>query len=365
MQFRVGVMFLATFIIVGILLVMFGKLPDYVGYNSVQIQFDNAGGIAKGTPIRKSGILIGRVKDVQLTQDDSKVLVTADIQKDKTIYQNEVCTISRDLLGDTALVFATPKESAFPRHPIDPDVIIKGEINNDPTGLIRALDAPIKRVENTGDALTAASGQLEKAAKRVEDILDKKTEQNVKSVLDDAAASLSAIRKILGDQDNQQKLTEAMQKLPKTLDNMNNTFEATNDTLRKFTTPAADGKTPVERMVSTIDMAERTMRKFSEPAREGEMAPVDQIAKSMENINEITSVVRSVLERMEDGEGTLGAMMKDRQLYDRLNRTAKNLEDITYKLKPIIDDARVFSDKIARHPGSIVRDAVKPGVGIK
>ncbi len=57
--------------------------------------------------------------------------------------------------------------------------------------------------------------------------------------------------------------------------------------------------------------------------------------------------------------------MNDRQLYDRLNRAAKNIEEVSRELKPIIDDARVFSDKIARHPGVIVRDAMKPGVGIK
>ena len=39
--------------------------------------------------MRKSGILIGRVTDVQLTDSDSKVLVTLDIQADKKIYQNE------------------------------------------------------------------------------------------------------------------------------------------------------------------------------------------------------------------------------------------------------------------------------------
>ena len=54
--------------------------------------------------MRKSGVLIGRVTDVQLTDDDPKVLVTAG-STDKTIYQNEVCYITRDLLGDTAMSF--------------------------------------------------------------------------------------------------------------------------------------------------------------------------------------------------------------------------------------------------------------------
>ena len=57
--------------------------------------------------------------------------------------------------------------------------------------------------------------------------------------------------------------------------------------------------------------------------------------------------------------------MNDRQLYNRLNRAARNIEDISQDLKPIVDDARVFSDKVSRHPGVIIRDAVKPGVGLK
>ena len=106
MQFRVGVMFLATFIITGILLVMFGKLPTLMGrYYPIQIRFDYAGCVTKDTPVRKSGILIGRFKDVRLTDHDSKVLVTAEIQADKTIYQNEDCCITGDLMGNTWLTF--------------------------------------------------------------------------------------------------------------------------------------------------------------------------------------------------------------------------------------------------------------------
>ena len=69
--------------------------------------------------------------------------------------------------------------------------------------------------------------------------------------------------------------------------------------------------------------------------------------------------------RIDSGDGTIGALMKDRELYDRLNRTVRNANELTEKLKPILDDARVFSDKVARHPGSIIRDAVKPGPGLK
>jgi len=86
MQFRVGVVFLATFLITAILLGMFGKLPTMMGRNyTLQVRFDYAGGVTKGTPVRKSGVLIGKVSNVRLTDHDSKVLVSIDIQSDKTV----------------------------------------------------------------------------------------------------------------------------------------------------------------------------------------------------------------------------------------------------------------------------------------
>jgi len=368
MQFRVGVMVLGILIITAILLVMFGKLPNLIpgSYYTLQIQFDYAAGVAKDTPVRKSGILIGRVADVRLSDRDEKVLVTLSIEGNKNVYRNEECYITRDLLGDTALAFIPNPRLPGAGKPIDRNKTIDGRVSDDPTGLKRALSEPIDTVTNTGRALTSASKQLGAAAKRVEDILNEDTEQDVHSILRDAAKSLKTFQQMLGDEENQKKLAEAVRKLPGTLDSMNRTFQATDETLRSFTQRSGpDGKTPVERMVQTIEMTERTLRKFSESQDPDKPAPADQIAKAMENIGEITTLMRTIMGRIERGDGSLGALLNDRQLYNRLNHAARNIEQVTQQLKPIVADARVISDKVARHPGVIIRDAVKPGVGIK
>ncbi len=210
-----------------------------------------------------------------------------------------------------------------------------------------------------------ASQELGKAAKRVEDILNPDAQKDFQEVLHDAAESLKVIQGVLGDEETRAKFTKALKQLPDTLENMNHTFQTTDETLRKFSKPSSvDGKTPVERIIGTIEMTEQTLSRFSQPAH-GKPAPVDQIAKAMDDLGEVASLVRSVVSRIDQGEGSLGALLNDRQLYDRLNHTARNLEEISQRLKPIVDDARVISDKIARHPGEILRDAVKPGPGIK
>jgi phospholipid/cholesterol/gamma-HCH transport system substrate-binding protein len=365
-QFRVGAMVLGTLIITAILLVMFGKLPKLIATYPVQVRFDNAGGVTKGTPVRKSGMLIGRVADVELTDNDEKVLVTLEIQSGKTIYQNEEAFITRDLLGDTALVFIPSLDKRLRHVPVERDAILTGRVSDDPTGLKRALQGPINTVQETGEALTAASKKLGEAAERVEKILNEDAQRDVRDILHDAAKSLKVVQKVLGDEENQSKLADALSKLPNTLESMNRTFVATDETLRKFTERSGpEKKTAIERMVGTIEMTERTLRKFSETGESGQPAPADQIASAMENIGEITKLMRSIMERIDNGEGSVGKLLNDPELYERLSKSAKNIEQITRELRPIVADAGVFMDKAARHPGVIVRDAVKPGVGIK
>jgi phospholipid/cholesterol/gamma-HCH transport system substrate-binding protein len=366
MQFRVGAMFLGALLVTAILLLMFGKLPRLIGTYPVQVRFDYAGGVSSGTPVRKSGVLIGKVGRVQLTDNDEKVLITLEIQSDKSIYRNEDCYITRDLLGDTALTFIPDPKKPGAGERVQSDVQLEGKFSDDPTGLKRALSEPINTVTDTGRALTAASLKLEKAAESVNKILDADTQRDVKDILHDAASSLSTLRKMLGNEENQAKLSEAVQQLPDTLRSMNRTFQATDKTLQEFTQRSpTDGKTPIERMVGTIELTERTLRKFSESAEPGKPAPADQIAYAMENIGEITNLMRTIMSRIEQGDGSLGALLNDRQLYDRLNRAARNVEQVSRDLKPIVDDARVISDKVSRHPGVILRDAIKPGIGIK
>ena len=144
-----------------------------------------------------------------------------------------------------------------------------------------------------------------------------------------------------------------MQKLPDTLDNMNRTFNKANDSLARVHRPTGpDKKSPVERMVNTINMTERTLRKFSEPSADGQPAPADQIAKAMENISEITRSMRSIMCRIDQGEGSFGRLLNDRQLYDRINCAAtEHRASQPASSNRSSTTPGCSSDKVARHPG--------------
>ena len=364
MQLYVGLMFLGTLIITIFVLWIFGKLPTWTTTYPVQVRFDYAPGVSTGTPVRKSGVRIGSVESVRLAEDDASVLVTVRIQSDKKIYRDEECCLTRDLLGDTALSFIPSEHKPAVRELVTPNTVLDGQISEDPTGLKRALSGPIGTVQNTGLALSAASDELRRAARNVNHILDAEKDR-IHEVLENSAVAMGGLSKVLGDKDNQRRLADAMKRLPDTLDNMNATFRAAKDSLETFSKPGRDNKSTVQHMADTIEMIERTLRKFSVESEDGRPAPSDQIAAAMQDIGVIAMKLRELVSRIDEGNGTVGKLLNDPELYDRLVRAVRNVEQISRDLQPIVDNARLFSDKIARHPGVIVRDAVKPGVGIK
>src|SRR5947207_12751850 len=98
-QFRVGVMVLATGIITAVLVVLFGKLPTLVrGTYAVNVQFQDASGVAVDTPVRMSGILVGRVAKTELNEQG--VLVTLRINSDVAFTQQDTVAVDTPFLGD-------------------------------------------------------------------------------------------------------------------------------------------------------------------------------------------------------------------------------------------------------------------------
>ena len=60
----------ASALFVPILVLLFGDIPTLVqGTYTVRIMFKDAPGVGESTPVRKSGILIGRVTDVDFAPD--------------------------------------------------------------------------------------------------------------------------------------------------------------------------------------------------------------------------------------------------------------------------------------------------------
>src|SRR5688572_21700987 len=104
-QFRVGVLVFATILLSSILIIWnsdFRALP-FRGAYQVKMLVDQAPGVAPETPVRRRGIPIGRVAEVEDVDDGA--LITLNIDEGKQIKTNEVGRIQSSMVGDAVIEF--------------------------------------------------------------------------------------------------------------------------------------------------------------------------------------------------------------------------------------------------------------------
>jgi phospholipid/cholesterol/gamma-HCH transport system substrate-binding protein len=362
-QFRVGVMVLATVFITAILVVLFDGFPNLVeGPYTLYIDFPEAPDISVGTPVRKSGILIGRVSKVQFAEDLDPtmegVVVTVQIDANRTIRRNEMPKCSKELLGGSYIQFvpARGRKSSKPAKAnaspmLQPDEMIEGETSTDALQVISQLQGSLagalRSVAKTSDEIGLLSGQ-------VNDLLRNNNEQFVR-VVNKAETALDTIQEtaknanlLVGDPALRNNVFAAAAEFPRTVTRMNEALG---------------------RIQNTFESADRNFRNVEGLTKSlGDRGPqlVQNLESAAAGINELVRDVNLFTRALNSPEGTVGKLLKDDELYQQVNQTIANVNQIMCELQPIINNAKVFSDKLARHPEALgVRGALRPSSGIK
>jgi phospholipid/cholesterol/gamma-HCH transport system substrate-binding protein len=125
----------------------------------------------------------------------------------------------------------------------------------------------------------------------------------------------------------------------------------------------------VQGIGTTVDTADRNLRNLeglTKPLgdRGGEM--VAQIDRTIGRLDETLRQAALFTKALNESQGTLGKLVRDPQVYNDLAQAAQNVSKLTKDLRPIVDDVRVFTDKIARHPEQLgVRGALDRRPGLK
>ena len=350
MQFRVGVVVLATAIIAGILIVLFGDLPSLVQATyPLKMSFADARGIADGTPVRKNGILVGRVKNVTLDERGG-VNVVAEIDSHIPVYRDEQPRIATTLLGD-AEIQLVPGVIRPPRQKVAADEALVGAVSRDPFEVFATLEpklgSALESLSEASTAVTKLSGDIDRLLVGEGDRFGQLVRKTDKA-LDDFSLAMANINDVMGDPQTRANIRQTLAEMPQVL---------------------ADLRTSVQGIGTTIDTADRNLRNLeglTRPLGERGAGMVAQIDTTIGRLDEVLQQAVFFTKALNESDGTLGRLVRDPRVYEDLAAAAANVKDISRELRPIVDDVRVFSDKIARHPEQLgVRGALDRRPGLK
>ena len=257
--------------------------------------------------------------------------------------------------------WATPCwSSSAPRRdvrtdPIPEGAMIEGQYRSDPARFMAdmqgELQMSIREVTATAAQLQEVGKALTVTLKHVNGILEEnrdtftETVGQAKSTLKSVGDVAENANRLLGDPESQRIVKEQIRRLPQIIEDAQRTIQGLEKGVRTITDTAAD----VKRVTGAL----------------GDERSVAQIKDTLASLSATGKQLEIFSQKVNNPDGSLGKLVNDPELYQHLNRAALNVEQLTRELRPIIDDARVLSDKVSRHPGVLLRDAVKPGPGIK
>ena len=111
------------------------------------------------------------------------------------------------------------------------------------------------------------------------------------------------------------------------------------------------------------------MEQFSEPLAERGDELVAQLLRTLGNADNALGEIRTFTAALNNNNGSLKRLLEDEELYWQVRRLMTNVEQASARIRPILDDVRIFSDKIARDPRQVgVRGAITKtpnGMGLK
>lgn len=376
LQLRVGIFVLLAIVI--LLALIYLNSEVWKGQYTVFLKPQTAPGVKTNTPVRKNGVLIGRVRDVQ-TLDDA-VTIALRIDNDERIYENEMASIGTEsILGDAVIeILPMPPEERGKQLRSD-DLINRVSIRRNPMEIVDVALNLESEISETLISIRSAADSFDRTAQEIGDVGSSITEltDSIQGVIDDDD---SEIRKLISDFRVVSRKTETA------LDNFNQLFENMNEIVgdanfkdrfreaiasipeifEEVRGAVTDVRTTVNSFQDVSSSADKNLKNlepFTESLRENGPDILTAVNEGLTEVDGVIDAIQNAAEtlgNLQSSNSTIGKLLNESELYDNALDAVKNIREETIKFEPLINDLRMFADTLARDPGQLgVRGAVR------
>ncbi|MEL6896342.1 MAG: MlaD family protein [Planctomycetota bacterium] len=410
LRFGVGVLVIAAIGVGVILTFLFGAFPSILNDSyTVTVLFDSAAGVTENTIVTRDGVRIGRVTDVRLRNDDNGgVLLTLEIDDTDALTRQYIPTVGAGSLvtGESSLKFVRANDKQLlsifdgqaldgetappPNRQLDPAEmrLINQPIRDDnflPYGRVEGgpldvLDVVLRmegEMQDTMASFRRAGESVEKASNTVS-----KLAGTLNSTMNDGSGKVGAfadkantaiteftdtmrdIRTLLNDEDIRTALQKTYQNVDGVISEADNSLKAAQNALRAFESVGDETRKTVVAARKTVE----NVNKFTEPFADRGEDFSEQLLTTLGSLDRALNQIDQFGRTLNQGDGTIRRLITDDDLYYEIRRVVRNIEDATQRVRPILDDARVLSDKLARDPrllgvkGGLSRRPLNTGV---
>ncbi|TDP60839.1 MlaD family protein [Flavobacterium dankookense] len=279
----------AILVIASILLFIWGysflKGRDLLSdYQTFYVKYDNVEGLINSAPVTINGLVVGKVNSIKLNKDWTS-LVELQIDGDYQITKNSVAELySPGPIGGKQITIIPDLKSA--------EIAKSGDFlqSSSKLGLTDLVSNEIKPIKEKLDKVLENANTM---LVNINQVLDDKTKQNLRSSLENLNATLAEFKEV---------------------------SKSANEML-------ADNKGKISSTMSNVEKASANFSKISDSIAKA------NIGQTVKNLEKTLANVDKLMADIQSGKGTLGKLAKDETMYNNFAKTSKELELLLQDLR--------------------------------
>ena len=318
-EFVVGLFFFLAMVILAYFTIILSKDAFMQDRWTLRAEFDQIAGLTEGDAVMARGVHVGTIKDVALV--DSKVLVSASMTEDLTIYEGYSVEVRYSSILGGRYMSIHPGSS-------DADAVPQVEIleGDSPADVLSDTSDLVRELKTQVDELSATfeeSDVIPKIAKAVDDL------QAITAQIREGEGTLG---RLVQDEGMYETAVEALTQLKEGADSLNRVASNIDGAV----TDARAGKGTIgkllteDRLHKDLEALVADLRKTATSLGDGESSLgrivnddgelYDKLLNAVENTKEISGQIRK-------GDGTVGKLVMDESLYDEIRGTVIELRN--------------------------------------
>ncbi len=249
------------------------------------VKYDNVEGLAQAAPVTINGLTVGKVQNISFANSRGGLIVKFTVEKDFDFSKNSIVRIySSGLLGGKNL-------GIFPEYDINNIAksgdTLRGDVEDGMlTAVTKALGPLEKKVNNT-------LATVDTLLLNVNDIFDDQTRTNLK---------------------------EAIENLNKTLNSFSGVSENLNSVL-------ANNSGKLDNTFTNLDKTANNLSRLTDSLAQLETG------KLVTDLQNVVDQMDKIVSGVNNGEGSIGKLLKDDKLYENLEGASRQLEQLLQDIK--------------------------------
>ncbi len=283
-ELKVGLALVVAALVFVLGLRYFQDLPLFETTDSYYSLVENAAGITSGSPVRVNGVSVGAVRRVGYDADERQVRVDFYVEQRIRITEGSSASITGfSAIGDVKLDLSLG--------PADNERIPRG-------GLV-----PSHEEDFFGDIADRAPALVNRAD----------------SLMIGMTSTMSSVSRLLEEPDSDFR---------KTLQSVERTSDQVNRVLREEQQRLAATLDSVAHLTGSLNRIAEGSEDEIEATLQDVQHLIKRLDSNLDSVERSTDRLDNILEQIESGEGTLGLLVNDPQLYHRMDSTVVRLHEL-------------------------------------